>query len=42
MKCPECGADLGKGSYVEVGRLAWICSKCNIKIYKEEYVKTKN
>ena len=35
MKCPECEKELGQGDQVEVGRIGWCCSPCNIKIYKD-------
>jgi len=37
MKCPECGKELGEGSYVDMIRIGWCCSDCNVKIYKEIY-----
>ena len=35
MKCPKCGNELGSGSKVDMERMGWCCSRCNIKIYKE-------
>ncbi len=40
MTCPECGAELGIGEHVEFDLIGWVCSKCNIKIYKRVNVKT--
>jgi len=37
IKCPECGKELGEHTQVDMNRIGWVCIKCDIKIYKEEY-----
>ena len=34
MKCPECGKDLGQHTSVDIDRIGWNCSDCQIKVYK--------
>jgi len=36
MNCPECGKDLGEGTYIGVNEIGWVCSHAtyDIKIYK--------
>jgi len=37
MLCPNCGEEIEGPTRVDVMRRAWICNKCDIKVYKEEY-----
>jgi len=37
IKCPICDKQLGEPSQIDITRIGWCCSNCNIKIYKEIY-----
>jgi len=35
MKCPECGREIGLPRRTDMKTLGWVCTDCDIKIYKE-------